>query len=265
MYVLADVDLGQIAGAQSQPLGQGAPIVSLMVIAAPPNFVAFVKAASGSPFQVPVPGLGVKFCDPIVDGVVVTAPQGQAGHLVLGFNLEPAGTPQTTLSGTGFKGSAVRAATNAANGGALVALANPAGSGIVATVTRAAPQKSSANFLCGAYLAADPGDQDAPALDDNVNNGRKILPVSGALVVAGTVAKCVFRLRHDQATIGAGGAGLPGTAIYNEIDSGSTSAGVREFCRADRPVTLVPGQALIYRSATQGAYFLGLDVEFNEQ
>lgn len=261
MYMLQTVDLGTIAGAQSQPIALGVPICAVMVIAAPTGFVATIQdAQTQQAIPLPPAGQGFRFTDPTVNGLVVVAPKGQAGQLLLGLNLEPAGYGSQATSGTAFKGSG-QVQNNAANGGAIIQLSNPVGSGIVATISKADIVSSIGENAFGVYVAPDLGPGIA---NDNDINGAAIQPASSALLAAGVVPKCVFRLFRNGAT-SVGGFGIPGTAFTNIIGGDGASHGRFVINPAGNRITLGPGYGLVARSRTNSNTVHTLNVEFSEQ
>lgn len=258
-YSLQSVDLGAIAGAQSQPLGNGLPICSIMVLAAPTGFTATIQdAQNGQPIPLPPAGQGIQFDDPIVSGLVVVVPKGQAGILLLGLKMSPAGFSSSSPGGVAFKGSGM-IVDNGLNAGGIVQLLNPVGSGVVATVTRVEVVKSGATGG-GLYLAADVG---AGVVGNGNQIGGAIQPMSTAALAAGIASKLIYRFRQDGATPAAG-VGIPGQAVHN-LNGDAGQHGGDGLDPAGSRWTLTPGYGLVLRGAGNDNTVWTLNTEHTEQ
>ncbi len=260
MYQLQTVDLGQAAGGQTPPFAIGIPVCSVMVIAAPTGFTASIADAQTKQY-VPLPpaGQGFAFLDPVVGGLVVSAPAGQAGLLLLALNLTPAGFA-AQAGGQAFKGSA-SIADLGVNTAGIIQLLNPTGSGVVATVTKVGMERSSLSGTGGLYLAADIGTQ-AGFVPNGFTTGGIIQPMSGAAIAAGIQSKLVYRFRQDGATPANSQGGIPGTAVHN-LTTSQVAAPVLD--PAGQSWTLTPGIGLVFRSTGNDAFVWILNTEHREQ
>src|SRR5260370_4973296 len=97
MYLLQQFDLSKI----NPPAMVGAPVCSVAVVAAPRGLVGATIAAAASGLAIPLPpaGMSIGFRDALLQGVVVAAPKGSSGILLLGFNIDLEGAPYGNLAG----------------------------------------------------------------------------------------------------------------------------------------------------------------------
>ena len=257
MYLLQTVDLAQAAGGQSPPFAVGIPVCAVMVVAAPAGFTASIAdALTKQAIPLPQAGKGFSFNDPITAGLVVTAAPGSAGTLLIGLGLTPQGYTDTTPSGVPFKGSG-SIVDNGLNAAGIVQLLNPAGSGVVAVVTKVDVDVNSAAGW-GLSVGADIGNAVAP----NGNNiGGLIQPMSGAAIAAGVVSKLVYRFRQDGATT-VSGVGSPGSVVETILGAAGRHMGLRPD---GQRWTLNPGFGLILRGSANDNSVATLNTEHTEQ